>query len=85
MHACMQVGQGLLAGYEGQASNLIAAAGRSAARLVELVTAAFPGFRDHTVYRYHEARHDRCQALFSCPGTTAQGGARKARVDSLPD
>ncbi|GAB4820369.1 hypothetical protein N2152v2_007415 [Parachlorella kessleri] len=46
-----EVGQGLLQGYEGQASNLIHAAGRSAARLVELVTAAFPGFRDHTIYR----------------------------------
>ena len=46
-----QVGAGLLAGYGGQARNLITAAGGSAAALVRLVTAAFPGFRDHAVYR----------------------------------
>ena len=42
---------GLLQQYGGRASNLIAAAGGSAAALVQLVTAAFPGFRDHAVYR----------------------------------
>jgi hypothetical protein len=46
-----QVGQGLLDEYEGRADNLVIRAGKSAARLVRLVTAAFPGFRDHAVYR----------------------------------
>lgn len=31
--------------------NMIRAAGGSAPRLVELVTRAFPGFRDHAIYR----------------------------------
>jgi len=51
LSAASQVGAGLLEGYSGQAANLIAAAGGSAARLVQLVTAAFPGFRDHAIYR----------------------------------
>ena len=45
------MGTGLLQQYDGQAANLIAAAGCSAARLVQLVTAVFAGFRDHAVYR----------------------------------
>ena len=45
------MGKGLLEGYGGQAVHLVHAAGGSAARLVELVTAAFPGFRDHCIYR----------------------------------
>lgn len=46
-----QVGRGLLESYGGQAANLVRAANRSAARLVRLVTAVFPGFRDHAIYR----------------------------------
>lgn len=46
-----EVGAALLDLYEGQAANLIRAAGQSAVRLVRLVTAAFSGFRDHCVYR----------------------------------
>lgn len=46
-----QVGAGLLDQYDGQATNLITAAAGSAAKLLQLVTAAFPGFRDHAVYR----------------------------------
>lgn len=46
-----QVGAALLDLYQGQAANLIRAAGQSAVRLVRLVTAAFSGFRDHCVYR----------------------------------
>ncbi len=48
---CLQVGAALLEQYEGQAANLIQAAGQSAVRLVRLVTAAFSGFRDHCIYR----------------------------------
>ena len=47
-----QVGRGLLEGFGGQAAHLVHAAQRSAARLVTLLTAAFPGFRDHGIYRY---------------------------------
>lgn len=49
---CLQVGLVLLEQYQGQAANLIRAAGQSAVRLVRLVTAAFSGFRDHCVYRW---------------------------------
>lgn len=40
----------MLQHYGGQASALVQAAGRSALQLVHLVTAHFPGFRDHAVY-----------------------------------
>lgn len=56
-----QVGAALLELYEGQAANLIRAAGQSAVRLVSLMAAAFPGFRDHCVYRC--ARCLRCYCL----------------------
>ena len=46
-----QVGAALLELYGGLAANLVRAAGQSAVQLVRLVTAAFPGFRDHCVYR----------------------------------
>ena len=46
-----QVGTGLLEHYEGRALNLIRVARGSAVLLVELVTATFPGFRDHAIYR----------------------------------
>ncbi len=45
-----QVGAGLLQHFGGQAVHLVSAAGGSALRLVELITAHFPGFRDHAVY-----------------------------------
>lgn len=47
-----QVGAALLDLYGGLAANLVRAAGQSAVQLVRLVTAAFPGFRDHCVYRW---------------------------------
>ena len=40
----------LLEQHGGQAGNLVRAAGGSAVQLVRLVTAAFPGFRDHAVH-----------------------------------
>lgn len=49
--AALQVGTGLLDGYGGRTKTLISAAHGSAAQLVQLVTAAFPGFRDHAIYR----------------------------------
>lgn len=47
----LQVGAGLLKHFKGQAAELIAAAAGSAVALVNMVTAHFPGFRDHAVYR----------------------------------
>lgn len=46
-----EVGAALATHFDGKASNLIKSANGSAAKLVELMTAHFPGFRDHSVYR----------------------------------
>jgi hypothetical protein len=46
-----QVGSGLLRHFGGRAAALVGAARGSAAALVELLAAHFPGFRDHAVYR----------------------------------
>lgn len=46
-----QVGEGLLEGFGGRAVHLVHAADRSAARLVALLAATFPGFRDHCIYK----------------------------------
>ncbi len=46
-----EVGEGLLEHFDGYAVNLIRAAEGSAARLVHLIAATFPGFRDHAIYR----------------------------------
>ncbi len=46
-----EVGHGLREHFDGYAVNLILAAQGSAAQLVGLVAAAFPGFRDHAIYR----------------------------------
>ncbi|GMP27775.1 hypothetical protein CsSME_00003617 [Camellia sinensis var. sinensis] len=40
--------------FEGKASNLVELCGKSAVKLVALVTSHFPGFRDHTVYKGHQ-------------------------------
>ena len=47
----LQVGAGLLQHFKGQAAELVAAAGQSAVALVQLLTAHFPGFRDHSIYK----------------------------------
>ncbi|XP_074270454.1 uncharacterized protein LOC141594181 [Silene latifolia] len=49
-----EVGRVLERDFEGKASKLVEASGKSAAKLVELVTQHFPGFRDHTVYKGHQ-------------------------------
>uniref|UniRef100_A0A383VZK3 Queuosine 5'-phosphate N-glycosylase/hydrolase n=1 Tax=Tetradesmus obliquus TaxID=3088 RepID=A0A383VZK3_TETOB len=46
-----EVGAGLLQHFKGQAAELVAAAGQSAVALVQLLTAHFPGFRDHSIYK----------------------------------
>lgn len=47
----MQVGTVLMQSYGGRAARLVRQARRSAIRLVDLIAASFPGFRDQTVYR----------------------------------
>lgn len=46
-----EVGSVLKTYFDGRAANLIRAAESSVTRLVELVTAHMPGFRDHAIYR----------------------------------
>ncbi|KAF6259077.1 hypothetical protein COO60DRAFT_1270304 [Scenedesmus sp. NREL 46B-D3] len=46
-----EVGAGLLQHFQGQAAELVTAAGQSAVALVQLLTAHFPGFRDHSIYK----------------------------------
>lgn len=47
----LQVGTVLQQSYGGRAARLVKKARRSAVRLVDLIAASFPGFRDQTVYR----------------------------------
>lgn len=49
--AIREVGTGLQRFFGGSAAAMVRAAGGDAARLVELLTATFPAFRDSTVYR----------------------------------
>ncbi|KAI8019761.1 Queuosine salvage protein [Camellia lanceoleosa] len=49
-----EVGLELERNFEGKASNLVDSCGKSAVKLVTLVTRHFPGFRDHSVYKGHQ-------------------------------
>lgn len=46
-----EIGTVLAGRWQGEAANLIQAAQGSAAALVALITAEFPGFRDHAIYK----------------------------------
>lgn len=46
-----KVGSELERSFDGKASNLVNSSGKSATRLVALITSHFPGFRDHTMYK----------------------------------
>ncbi|XP_044469955.1 queuosine salvage protein-like [Mangifera indica] len=46
-----EVGLELESNFGGKASNLVELSGKSAVKLVALVTRYFPGFRDHSVYK----------------------------------
>lgn len=50
----VQVGTRLLSDFDGDISNLIRKANKSASKLVNLVTMHFPGFRDHAIYGGHQ-------------------------------
>ena len=61
-----EVGRGLRDRWDGRFSRAIAAAGRRSARLVEIVSADFPSFRDVATYRGAEVRfYKRAQILVS--------------------
>lgn len=45
-----EIGEGLIRLYDGQAANMVAVAGKSAWRLVDLLLADFPNFRDVAYY-----------------------------------
>lgn len=64
-----EVGRGLLQYYGGSAVQLIRAAGGSACRLVDLVTQAFPGFRDHAVYQGEQVFFYKRAQIFAGDGT----------------
>ncbi|XP_058080818.1 uncharacterized protein LOC131228985 [Magnolia sinica] len=49
-----EVGLELERNFEGKATNLVEACGKSAVSLVALITRHFPGFRDHTLYKGHQ-------------------------------
>jgi hypothetical protein len=49
-----EVGDGLTRFCSGSAAQLVRSANHSAERLVELVTAYFPGFRDSMIYQGHQ-------------------------------
>ncbi|GKV53431.1 hypothetical protein SLEP1_g59958, partial [Rubroshorea leprosula] len=49
-----EVGLELENNFEGKASKLVESCGKSAVKLVALVTRYFPGFRDHSVYKGHQ-------------------------------
>ncbi|KAK4584840.1 hypothetical protein RGQ29_022501 [Quercus rubra] len=49
-----EVGCELERSFDGKASNLVKSCGKSALKLVALVTRHFPGFRDHTLYKGHQ-------------------------------
>ncbi|XP_047311506.1 queuosine salvage protein-like [Impatiens glandulifera] len=49
-----EVGCELERNFEGKASNLVESCGKSAEKLVALITRHFPGFRDHSLYKGHQ-------------------------------
>ncbi|XP_004288236.1 PREDICTED: UPF0553 protein-like [Fragaria vesca subsp. vesca] len=49
-----EVGFELERSFDGKASNLVESCGKSAVKLVAMVTRHFPGFRDHSVYKGHQ-------------------------------
>ncbi|VFQ58351.1 unnamed protein product [Cuscuta campestris] len=49
-----EVGLELERHFDGKASKLVESSGKSAVKLVSLITSHFPGFRDHTLYKGHQ-------------------------------
>ncbi|GAP64445.1 hypothetical protein ARMA_2868 [Ardenticatena maritima] len=78
-----EVGAGLLAHFGGQAANLVSAADHSAARLVSLLTAHFPGFRDHAVYDGRQVFFYKRAQIFAADVWGAFNGAGLGRFDDV--
>ncbi|GBF97280.1 hypothetical protein Rsub_09971 [Raphidocelis subcapitata] len=69
-----EVGSGLAAHFGGRAAALVGAARGSAAALVALVTAHFPGFRDHAVYGGRQVFFYKRAQIFAADVYGAFGG-----------
>eukprot|EP00884_Botryococcus_braunii_P015204 jgi/Botrbrau1/23685/Bobra.55_2s0065.1 len=78
-----EVGRGLLRQYGGQAANLVRSASGSAVRLVEAVTAAFPGFRDHAIYRGRQVFFYKRAQIFVGDIWGAFGGEGLGRFEDI--
>lgn len=80
-----EVGTGLGQHFDGQAVNLVRAANGSVARLVELVTAHFPGFRDHAIYRGRQIFFYKRAQIFAGDIWGAYGGENIGAFDDISD
>ncbi|KAA0036427.1 UPF0553 protein-like [Cucumis melo var. makuwa] len=49
-----EVGCELERSFEGKAANIVESCGKSAVKLVAVITRHFPGFRDHSLYKGHQ-------------------------------
>ena len=80
-----ETGRVLLDKYSGRASELVAAAGGSAIRLVELLAKDFPSFRDHATYRGQEVYFYKRAQLFAADLHGALGGKGLAAFRDTKD
>jgi hypothetical protein len=78
-----EVGAVLAARWEGEAANLVRAADQSAARLIALVTAELPGFRDHAIYRGRPIYFYKRAQIFVGDLWGAFGGEGLGRFDDI--
>ncbi|CAN6562865.1 hypothetical protein ACFX13_028090 [Malus domestica] len=69
-----EVGFELERSFDGKASNLVESCGKSAVKLVALVTRHFPGFRDHSVYKGHQVFLYKRAQIFAADLWGAFGG-----------
>lgn len=78
-----EVGTGLSEHFDGEATSLVRAADGSVARLVELVTAHFPGFRDHAIYRGRQIFFYKRAQIFAGDVWGAYGGEGIGAFDDI--
>ncbi|CAL2267520.1 unnamed protein product [Prunus armeniaca] len=69
-----EVGFELERSFDGKASNLVESCGKSAVKLVALVTRHFPGFRDHSIYKGHQVFLYKRAQIFAADLWGAFGG-----------
>ncbi|XP_068344097.1 uncharacterized protein [Pyrus communis] len=69
-----EVGFELERSFDGKASNLVESCGKSAVKLIALVTRHFPGFRDHSVYKGHQVFLYKRAQIFAADLWGAFGG-----------